>query len=779
MASRSLGTLTLDLIAKIGGFVQGMDKAAIEADKSARKIAADAKKRAKETEDAWKTVGDKIGNYIGAGIAALTVGSVFQKFIGETKQAANEQAQLEAVLKSTGESAGWSQEKLNDMADAIAKATTFGGGDINQAQTRLLSYTGVVGEEFPRALQAAVDMATRLGMEVPAAAEAVGKALDSPKDGLEALSKQGFRFTDDQKALVEQLQKTGDTATAQGIILTALESAYGGAAAAARDTFGGALSALQENINDLLTGDSGSMAKLKTSVESLNTTLSDDKTKAAFQTLTSWMTELSTATIRGAANLVTFINTKNKIAAMLGVDDFGKAKTNAEDYSRLLTTLTNKAIDMQGQLNVDPDNAGLRDGLDKIRARITEVQRKASDASLALKGMANLDAPLPSTAAAPDPKKPPPDATGAAAAAKAREKAARDGEAAQKKALADALRTDEAAKKYVQTLADQIAKTQNLTAYQEVLRDVKDGTIKLDAKQLEQALNQATLVDMAKEQTEAEKKKNEMMERGQSIALSLMTPMEQLTQTTTELDELLANGAITWEFYGRAGVKALNDYAEAVPGVKKSITEMDEFTLQAARNIQDSLGTGVRSLLDGDFKSIGSSWKNMLKDMAAQAIAAQIGKYLLGDFGKTIDGKTVTEVGGVVGSGFTALKGMLGFADGGRPPLGKVSIVGERGPELFVPDSAGTVIPNHAMRRTAGADVPALASGALSGSGGMGQAPVIINRTTGRVDKASMSPDGSTLTLEEVLDAVAGAHRDPASRISKSVDSSYKLQRKR
>lgn len=51
-----------------------------------------------------------------------------------------------------------------------------------------------------------------------------------------------------------------------------------------------------------------------------------------------------------------------------------------------------------------------------------------------------------------------------------------------------------------------------------------------------------------------------------------------------------------------------------------------------------------------------------------------------------------------LGSAFsTALTGILGFADGGRPPVGRVSVVGERGPELFVPDGAGTVIPNHAL----------------------------------------------------------------------------------
>jgi hypothetical protein len=40
---------------------------------------------------------------------------------------------------------------------------------------------------------------------------------------------------------------------------------------------------------------------------------------------------------------------------------------------------------------------------------------------------------------------------------------------------------------------------------------------------------------------------------------------------------------------------------------------------------------------------------------------------------------------------------ILGFADGGRPPVGRPSIVGERGPELFVPSSAGTIIPNHKL----------------------------------------------------------------------------------
>ena len=40
---------------------------------------------------------------------------------------------------------------------------------------------------------------------------------------------------------------------------------------------------------------------------------------------------------------------------------------------------------------------------------------------------------------------------------------------------------------------------------------------------------------------------------------------------------------------------------------------------------------------------------------------------------------------------------MAQFADGGEPPLGQPSIVGERGPELFVPKTAGTIIPNNRL----------------------------------------------------------------------------------
>jgi hypothetical protein len=39
----------------------------------------------------------------------------------------------------------------------------------------------------------------------------------------------------------------------------------------------------------------------------------------------------------------------------------------------------------------------------------------------------------------------------------------------------------------------------------------------------------------------------------------------------------------------------------------------------------------------------------------------------------------------------------LGFAGGGDPPVGQASMVGEQGPELFIPKTRGTIVPNHAL----------------------------------------------------------------------------------
>ena len=219
-----------------------------------------------------------------AGIGGtLSLGAIFGKFISETKNAQMEQAQLAAVLKSTGMAAGFTRAELNAMASDMAAMSTFTAGEINQAQTRLLSYSNIAHEMFPRAMQAVIDTSIRMGMSVTQAAETVGRALDIPSEGLASLSRQGFRFTDDQKKMAKALEDTGRIAEAQGIVIEALESSYGGAAAAARNTLGGAMQALQNQISDLMTGGDGSIDGLTSDINSLTASLGSEETRRSFQ----------------------------------------------------------------------------------------------------------------------------------------------------------------------------------------------------------------------------------------------------------------------------------------------------------------------------------------------------------------------------------------------------------------------------------------------------------------------------------------------------------------
>ncbi|PZP90647.1 MAG: hypothetical protein DI587_38065 [Variovorax paradoxus] len=391
--SRSLGTLSLDLVMKIGGFTQGATQAERQAARTARELS----KRKKEIEKEWST----LGSAIAAGFAGITIGSTFAKFIQESKDAQAEQAQLVAVLKSTKEAAGYSADELNEMASAMSGV--FSDGDINRAQTRLLAYTNVVGNEFPEALQAAIDMAARLGMTVEQAAETVGKALDVPAEGLTALSKQGFRFTEDQKKLVERLQDTGRTAEAQKIILDALKASYGGAAEAARNTFGGAVAELQNSLNSLMTGDDGSLQGATEGVRSLSETLNSQEAKQGFSTFVSGLALILEYTTKAGAGIVNFLG---KIGTGLGIT-IARALHGADDpIERLgerIDEVGGKLAKAQERLSESyPGTGGFKKATEEVNSLSAELETLRKTQAGLIRDANNTPAP------AADPTKPRP-----------------------------------------------------------------------------------------------------------------------------------------------------------------------------------------------------------------------------------------------------------------------------------------------------------------------------------------------------------------------------------
>ena len=110
---------------------------------------------------------------------------------------------------------------------------------------------------------------------------------------------------------------------------------------------------------------------------------------------------------------------------------------------------------------------------------------------------------------------------------------------------------------------------------------------------------------------------------------------------------------------------------------------------------------GTMSVADA-FRSMFMRIADHFLDMAAQMMAAQISRGFMGLFGNAFGGFSFGGSASAFPNAFDTSfdTSLLSFANGGRPPVGKASIVGERGPELFMPDSAGTIIPNHAMGST-------------------------------------------------------------------------------
>lgn len=186
----------------------------------------------------------------GAAIAgSLALG--LKKVVDESSAAQFAQAQLASALKSTGGVSGQTAQSLNDHASALQNLTSYGDDAINGAQALLLTFTKIQGETFPQATQAVLNVATAMGTDLKSAAIQVGKALNDPIAGVSALARSGIQFTDSQKAMIASLVESGNQAAAQTLILKELESQFGGSAAAARDTLGGALKALGNAFGDL------------------------------------------------------------------------------------------------------------------------------------------------------------------------------------------------------------------------------------------------------------------------------------------------------------------------------------------------------------------------------------------------------------------------------------------------------------------------------------------------------------------------------------------------
>lgn len=234
-----IGTLLEKLFVSVGvdlsGFGDELSRATNEVGKSANEM----KRSFEGVGKSWQDTGKKMMKAGGVMSAAITAPLLIAGKAAVDGALAQRQAmaQVEATLASMGNAAGRTSEELLKASDALEMKSLFDGDEILQKSTaNLLTFGNVAGEQFDRAQQAAVDLATRMGTDLQGATIMVGKALNDPIKGIAALSRVGIQLTDSQKATIEGMAEMGNMAGAQSIILAELERQFGGAAAAAANT---------------------------------------------------------------------------------------------------------------------------------------------------------------------------------------------------------------------------------------------------------------------------------------------------------------------------------------------------------------------------------------------------------------------------------------------------------------------------------------------------------------------------------------------------------------
>ncbi len=193
-----------------------------------------------------------------------------------------------------------------------------------------------------------------------------------------------------------------------------------------------------------------------------------------------------------------------------------------------------------------------------------------------------------------------------------------------------------------------------------------------------------------------------------------------------DIERRISDGDLYADFYNRVDelVKAGVDFNTAfdvetkIAAANQQLEKQRELTAdiknlyeQIGSTIADGLVDGITSAIDGT-KSLQEVLSDVLKDVGKLLIQFAV-------------------------RGLGASVGIPGFADGGRPEVNKLSIVGEKGPELFVPDTAGTIIPNDAFAEARGA-MGLGGSSSASSDGGLGpDSPAAV---------AAFATNNSTLT---------------------------------
>ena len=173
---------------------------------------------------------------------------------------------------------------------------------------------------------------------------------------------------------------------------------------------------------------------------------------------------------------------------------------------------------------------------------------------------------------------------------------------------------------------------------------------------------------------------NELSRQEDAIKTLTQLEIDTTTQRVKRIQDEQNTFAFGWD-------KAYKQYAEnAVNYATIGQTAFTSVTNAMGSALDQFVANGKVSFSSLATSIISDLMKIYLKMQATQLFSMGLG------FGKSLFG------GAGGGANLSSIVNMTGgMADGGNPPVGMATLVGERGPELFIPNQSGTIIPNNQL----------------------------------------------------------------------------------
>jgi len=192
----------------------------------------------------------------GALVGAVAIGKMVVSGISALKEQEAAAAQTRAVLDSTGGVARVTAGDVEELAKSVSDYSGQTREAIASTENVLLTFTNVRNEAgkgndiFDQATKSIVDLSQAMHIDLQSAAVLVGKALNSPADGLTRLIRIGVTFTDQQKEQIKALDASGHSLQAQQVIIGELNREFGGSAKAFGDSAEGAAAKLKNSFTE-------------------------------------------------------------------------------------------------------------------------------------------------------------------------------------------------------------------------------------------------------------------------------------------------------------------------------------------------------------------------------------------------------------------------------------------------------------------------------------------------------------------------------------------------